>query len=106
MNSGSVVAGTDGWTTMTRAPRIKPATGAMSNEIEIKFVVERRIDRVRGTDQEERVAVRRRAHDRLSGDIAACARPVLDDEWLAKPLRQPLTDQTREDVVRAAGGKT
>jgi hypothetical protein len=44
-------------------------------------------------------------HDRLGGDIAAGARPVLDDEWLAEPLRQPLTDQTREDVVRPASGK-
>ena len=77
----------------------------VANEIEIEFVVKRRIDRVRRTDQEQRVAVRSRAHDRLGGDIAACARPVLDDELLAEPLRQPLTDQTREDVVRAAGGK-
>ena len=77
----------------------------VANEIEIELVVKRRIDRVRRTDQEERVAVRRRTHDRLGGDIAAGARPVLDDEWLAEPLRQPLTDQAREDVVRAAGGK-
>ena len=37
-------------------------------------------------------------HDRLGGDIAAGARPVLDDEWLAEPLRQPLTHQARGDV--------
>ena len=77
----------------------------VADEIEIELVVERRVDRVRRADQEERVAVRRRAHDRLGGDIAAGARPVLDDEWLAEPLRQPLTDQAREDVGRAAGGK-
>ena len=77
----------------------------VADEIEIELVVERRVDRVRRTDQEERVAVRRRTHDRLGGDIAAGARPVLDDEWLAEPLRQPLTHQAREDVVRAAGGK-
>ncbi len=77
----------------------------VANEIEIELVVECRIDRVRRTDQEQRVAVRRRTHDRLGGDIAAGARPVLDDEWLAEPLRQPLTYQTRENVVRAAGGK-
>ena len=57
-----------------------------------------------GRDQEERIAVGGRAHDRLGADIAAGTRPVLDDEWLAKPLRQPLTDQAREDVGRAAGG--
>src|SRR5262249_56885655 len=32
-------------------------------------------------------------------------RPVLDDEWLTKPLRQPLTHQARDDVVSAAGSK-
>ena len=77
----------------------------VADEIEIELVVERRVDRVRRTDQEERVAVRRRTHDRLGGDIATGARPVLDDEWLAEPLRQPLTHQAREDVVRTAGGK-
>ena len=56
-------------------------------------------------DQEQRVAVGGRAHDRLGADIAAGARPVLDDELLAEPLRQPLADQARDDVVRAAGGK-
>ena len=49
-------------------------------------------------DQEKRVAVRRRTHDRFGADIAAGTRPVLDDEWLAEPLRQPLTDQARDDV--------
>ena len=77
----------------------------VADEIEIELVVERRVDRVRRSDQEERIAVRRRAHDRLGGDIAASARPVLDDELLAEPLRQPLTDQARDDVGRAAGGE-
>jgi hypothetical protein len=44
-------------------------------------------------------------HDRLGGDVAAGAQPVLDHERLAEPLRQPLTDQTREDVVWTPGGK-
>src|SRR5262249_51068579 len=52
----------------------------------------------------ERVAVRRRTHDRLGGNIATGAGPVLDDEGLAQPLGQPLTHQTRNDVVRTAGG--
>ena len=106
MNSGTVLAGTDGLTTMT----IGHADDArdrrdVADEIEIELVVERRVDRVGRTDQEERIAVRRRTHDRLGGDIAAGARPVLDDELLAEPLRQPLTDQARDDVGRAAGGK-
>ena len=77
----------------------------VADEIEIELVVERRVDRVRSRDQEERVAVGGRTHDRLGADIAAGARPVLDDEWLAEPLRQPLTHQARDDVGRAAGGK-
>ena len=56
------------------------------------------------TDQQQRVAVGGSAHDRLGGDIAAGAGPVLDDEWLAKPLRQPLTHQARDNVWHAAGG--
>src|SRR5262249_16524936 len=50
-----------------------------------------------------RMAVRGRTRDRLGGDVARSARSVLNDEWLAKALRQPLTDQAREDVGRAAG---
>src|SRR5262249_35249455 len=49
-----------------------------------------------------RVAIGRRFHHRLHGDIAARARPVIDDELLAEALRQPLADQPRIDVVRAA----
>ena len=43
------------------------------------------------------------AHDCLGRDIGAPTRPVFDDEWLAEPIRQPLTDQARENVGRAAG---
>ncbi len=78
----------------------------VGNEIEIELVVERCVDRVRRSHQQQRIAVRRRAHDRLGPDIAAGARPVLDDEWLAEPLRQPLTDEARDDVGRAAGGES
>jgi hypothetical protein len=48
---------------------------------------------------------RRRTHDRLSADVAIRSRPVLDDEWLAKPFGQPLPHQTREDVGRTAGSE-
>ena len=37
-------------------------------------------------------------YDRLGTDVAAGARPVVDDEWLTEPLRQPLADQARDDV--------
>jgi hypothetical protein len=77
----------------------------VADEIEIEFVVERRIDGVRRGRQKQRVAVRWCLHDRLGADIAAATRPVLNDEWLAQALRQPLTHQACEDVGRPARGK-
>src|SRR5262249_39255061 len=44
-------------------------------------------------------------HDCLGGDIGGCARPVLNDEWLTEPLREPLADQARGDIEPAAGSK-
>ena len=41
----------------------------------------------------------------FAADIAAGAGPVLDHDLLAEPLRQPLADQARGDVDRAAGRK-
>ena len=58
--------------------------------------------RVRRHGEQQRVAVRRRAHDRFGGDIAAGARPVVDHDRLAQPLRQPLSDHAGNDVRRAA----
>jgi hypothetical protein len=49
------------------------------------------------------MAVWGRTHYRLGANVIAATRPVLNDEWLAKPFRQPLTDQAREDVGCAAG---
>ena len=77
----------------------------VAKEIVIELIVERRVDCVWCTDEKERVAVGGRAHDGFGGDIAGGARPVLDDEWLAEPLRQPLAHQAREDVIRGTGGK-
>ena len=70
------------------------ATGAMSRmKLKLSLFVKCRVDRVHRSYQEERVAVRSRTHDRLGTDVGAGARPVLDDEWLAEPSRQPLADQ-------------
>src|SRR5262249_48887510 len=77
----------------------------VTDEIEVELVIERRVDRVGRMDQEERIAIRGRTHDRLRGDITAGARPVLDDELLAEPLREPLADQASDDVGAAASGK-
>ena len=54
--------------------------------------------------KEERVSVGRCTYNRLSTDIVASTRSVLDDDWLAEPLRQPLTRQARENVGRAGRG--
>jgi hypothetical protein len=89
---------------MTLGERIMAATGAMSNEIVIEFIVKRRIDRIQCAHDENRITVWRRAHDGLGPDIAAAARPILDNKGIAKPLRQPLPDQARDDVGRTAGG--
>ena len=49
------------------------------------------------------MAVRGRLNYRLGADIAAPARPVVDDERLTEPFREPLTHQAREDVDPASG---
>src|SRR5208282_5831152 len=77
----------------------------IADKIEGEIGVKRRVDHVRRSDQEQRVAVGRRTHDCRRGDIAAGAGPILDDEWLAKSLRQRLTEQARDDVRRAPGIK-
>src|SRR5215831_2582550 len=75
----------------------------VADEVEIQLVVERLVDCGRGTERKQRIAIRRCTHDGLGADIAACARSVLDEEWLSESLRQPLGDQTREDVICPAG---
>src|SRR5215510_11562091 len=91
MNSATVLTGTDGCTSMMRGTRMMPHTGAMSRmEIEIEPLVERGVDRVGGADQQKGIAVRRRIHHAFGGDIAACARPVVDDNLLTEPLGEPL----------------
>ena len=48
MNSGTVLAGTDGLTTMTSGARHDARDRRdVADEIEIELVVERRVDRVR-----------------------------------------------------------
>ena len=60
---------------------------------------------MRGHHEQERVAVRWRAYDRLGCDVAAGAGAVLDNELLAEPLGQPLPDHAGGRIGRAAGGK-
>ena len=61
-----------------------------------------RIDRDRDRDDEQRVAVLRRARHQLARDRAACPGLVFDDELLAQPLAQLRRDQTGDDVVDTA----
>src|SRR6516162_8685082 len=77
----------------------------VAEKYETELVVERRVDRTRRADHKKCVAVARRAKDRLCCDICTPARPVLDNEWPAEPLLQPLTDQSREDVGRPPAAK-
>jgi hypothetical protein len=49
------------------------------------------------------MAVRGGAHDRFSGDIAAGAWPVLDNERPAEPVGEPLRNDARNYVGPGAG---
>jgi hypothetical protein len=77
----------------------------VADEIEIELVVERYVDCVVRSGQEERISVRGSLHDRLSANVATGTGPVLDDKWLTEPLRQLLTDEARENAGSAAGAK-
>jgi hypothetical protein len=66
----------------------------VADEIEVEIVVERSVDRCRRANQEERIAVRRRSHDRRRGDIAAGTRPILDVS--ASTVVRPVERFTRE----------
>ncbi|MET3840335.1 hypothetical protein ABIE49_002413 [Bradyrhizobium sp. OAE829] len=77
----------------------------IAQEVERQFFVERGRDSVVGRDEQQRVAVRRRADRRSRGDIATGAGAVLDHELLVEMVRQPLAHDTRDDVDRAAGGE-
>src|SRR5262249_31186057 len=64
------------------------------------------VNNISRADGEYCVAIWQRTHDCLSSDIAASARPVLNDELLTKPLGEPLTYYARDDVNRLARGKS
>src|SRR5262245_64147873 len=72
---------------------------------EIEPLIERRVDRLCRTDHEQRVSVCGRAHDGLGSYVGTSTRSVLNDEWLAEELRQPLPHRTRNGVGIAASGK-
>src|SRR5262245_50703159 len=77
----------------------------VANEIEFEMVVQGGVDRATRTDHEQRISVCGRAHDGLGSYVGTSTRPVLNDEWLAEALRQPLPHRTRNGVGIAASGK-
>ena len=78
----------------------------VADEVVIEFVVESRIECIGRGDHKERISVARRTRDRFGGNMGTGPRPVLDDERLTEPLRQPLADQTCGNVGRAASRKS
>src|ERR1700726_149647 len=77
----------------------------VADKIILELFIQRRIDRVLKAREQERMAIGRRLYDGLGGDIAAGTGPVLDDELLGEPVRQPLPNQAHRDVGLAAGGE-
>jgi hypothetical protein len=65
---------------------------------------QRRVDRrIADRHERERVAVGRRFRDRRHRNVAGGADAVLDDHALIPALRQPVGNDARESVRRAAG---
>ena len=77
----------------------------VSNEIEIELIEKRVRGCVSRNHEKQRMAVGGRTYDRLGGDVARSPRPALDDKRLAEAIRQPLTNEPRQEIRWAAGGK-
>src|ERR1019366_8383872 len=77
----------------------------VEDEIVRELRVERRVDKIARNDVKKRVAVWASAHDEFCGNRAASAWSVVNDEWLAEALRQPLAYQARADIGCLAWGK-
>src|SRR5438067_3480096 len=58
----------------------------VADEIEIQVLIESCIDCGSSICTKKRIAIGGRTYDCLRRDIAGGACPVLDDEWLTKPL--------------------
>src|SRR6516164_7616381 len=85
MNSGTVLAGNE------QDEGIIVDAGDrddVSRDGDGALLIKRYVDDVRGGNKKERVAVGRSARGCLECEIAAGARPVVDDHRLAEPLRQ------------------
>jgi hypothetical protein len=74
----------------------------VDREVVAEVVVERGVDRVDRVGHEQRVAVGRRAHRHLGANVVSAAGTILDEECLAEPLGEPLRDDARRNIGRAA----
>ena len=85
MNSGTVLAGNDGLTSMTKGAADDARDRRdVADEIEMKVVIERRIDSVRCSNHKERVAIGGRALRPLQLARLLPAPGLFSiDEWLA-----------------------
>ena len=106
MNSATVLAGTDGLTSITFGTRMKPATGVeVAQEFEVEVLVERGVDGVGRIGEEQRVAVGRRLGRIFGGDIVAGAGLVLDDELLVQLVATATAPNSRAAMsVEPPGG--
>ena len=64
--------------------------------------VERRVDRIVQTSNEERITIGWRMHHHFGANIAASTRPIFNDELLPQPLREPLAHQAGGQISPAA----
>jgi hypothetical protein len=74
------------------------------DEVEIEIGIERGIDCIGRYRNQQRIAVRCRRGGEFGADIAGGARPVVDNELLAEPMRQIVGDDAGDNVGRGAGG--
>ena len=75
----------------------------VADEIEVKFLIQRRVDRGRRGGKQERITIRRRTNDCLGANIGPRAGSVFNDERLPEPLGQQFPHYARDEVYVAPG---
>ena len=77
----------------------------VADKTKTEIWIECGVEAIRSGNLSQRIAIGGCFHDRLSANVAAGAGTVLDDELLAKPIRQPLAYEACQDVGSPACGK-
>jgi len=88
VSSGTVLTGTEGFTSMTNGSR----RASRCSRLEDKPV--------------EACSRQGGVHDRLGGDIGARTRPVLDHELLAEPLRRKRSERCVATIASSVAALT